>query len=159
MEKNGHFEVWLVTIQIADHKTTKQATVHHLADMHVMVVERPCADSVFFHVKHVTPFFAWADSIAPIAIVAMDTERPRAIRIDTVMQSMQMKTMRLRVCIVDMDIKLFTWLSVDDRTRNSAFGRGFIYVFRYQRIGFQEGVIGIKILPVHQCFEPPPVYF
>jgi hypothetical protein len=99
MKKYRRFEVELFAMRVADDEAAKQTPIYHFCDVHVMIVERPCADAILFHIKHITPFFAGANGVAPIAVVAVGTERPRAIRVNAIMQAMQVKTMRLFVGI------------------------------------------------------------
>src|SRR5687767_10629891 len=67
--------------------------------------------------------------------------------------------MRLHVGVEDVNVESLAGLCVNDRTGNSAIGRGLVDVGCDERIGLQDGVARIEVFSIHQSLQPASLDF
>jgi hypothetical protein len=114
---------------IADNQCAEQSAVHVGLNIADMIMEWPGADRRFSGVKNISPRLAWSYFIASFSRPRPYSERPSAVRIASITQSVEMKAMAfVRIAIHHMDIKALSRPCVNYASRNSPVPRGFIDV-------------------------------
>ena len=94
MQEERHLEIGLAAPWIAHDQAAEQTEVHVVEDVGEVIVEGPCADRLLCHVERIAPLVARADRVAAAAVGVGHTERPRAVGIDAVDETVDVEAVR-----------------------------------------------------------------
>src|SRR5262249_57504109 len=127
VKEERDFIVRFWTTMVADDDSAERTAIHRFRDVHVVIVERPCADRVLGHVEDVTPCLPGADGVAAAAIRVMHAERPGAVGIYAVNQPVYVEAVRFIVAVADVNEEPLARRSVNQSSRNAAFRTHLVY--------------------------------
>jgi hypothetical protein len=154
VEEERHLVVDLPPLGIPHDHRAEESPVDVGDEIHAVVVERPRADRVLGRVEDVAPLLARTDLIAPPAVVAHHSERPRAVGVDAVLEAVHVQAVRTVVAVQDVDEEALAGLGIDDRARHPPLGPRLVRVRGDQRRRVQRRVGVIEVLAVHERVEP-----
>ena len=93
---------------------------------------------------------AGADLVGSAAIGGLSTERPRTVRVNSILQAMEVKTVRPAVRVDDVNLESLPGVSVDHCARYATVVWRLVDVSQNDLVRFWYQVRWIKILAVNQ---------
>src|SRR4030095_16717810 len=131
-----------------DNDAPEKTSVDVGTDIAAMIVEWPGSHHLICDLVGVDPCLARTNLVRATTVIALGAERPGAIGIDSVAQSVEMEAMWSDVRIFDVDAQPITGLHVDYRAWHATRESWFIHIGGDELVRLRNEVLSIEVLAV-----------